>query len=315
MRLIFLGTGAGVPSRARGVASLALDLGGPVWLFDAGEGAQVQLMRTGLSARRIRRVFITHLHGDHLFGLPGLLSTRSFQTARDPLALYGPPGLDEFVTTALRLSGTHLDYPLDITEIADHQTLFHADGFTVSTRLLAHGVPSFGYRLAEDDRPGALRAERVADLGVTPGPWLAALKAGTSVTLPDGRTIDGRDLIGPARPGRTLAITGDTGPTPATIDLARGADVLVHESTYAGAEADLAARYGHSTCTDAARIAAQAGVGTLLLTHLSARYDEAATAALEAEARAIFPATHAMSDLATHRVPRRDVTPEAATSG
>jgi len=308
MRLIFLGTGAGLPSRTRNVSSILLDLmaeNGSAWLFDAGEGAQLQLMKTSVGVRKIRRIFISHLHGDHLFGLPGLLGSRSFQENTGPVDLYGPPGIEEYIESTLRLSASHLTYPLSIHEVADGQTLVQADGFTVRTRLLDHVVPSFGYRIEEDERGGELQVDKLRALGLGPGPNYGRLKAGEEVTLPDGRIVNGKEYLGPGRAGRILAICADTRPTPAAVDLARGADVFVHESTYARSETEMAPGYGHSTCVQAAELAAQAGCRTLLLTHFSARYGEADMTTLEAQAREIFADTWVMKDLQEVEVPLR----------
>ena len=307
MRLIFLGTGAGVPSKSRNVSSILLDLAekSSAWLFDAGEGAQLQLMKTSVGTRKIRRIFISHLHGDHLFGLPGLLGSRSFQENAGPLDVYGPQGIEEYVGSVLRLSSSHLTYPLSVHEVGDDQILFHEHGFRVRTRLLDHVVPSFGWRVEEDERPGELQVEELRRLGLGPGADYGRLKAGEEVTLPDGRVLDGKDYLGPGRPGRIVAICSDTRPAPATVDLARGADVLVHESTYARAETEKALAYGHSTCVQAAEVAALAGCRTLLLTHFSARYSEEDMGALEAQAREVFPQTHVMRDLREVEIPLR----------
>ena len=308
MRLIFLGTGAGVPSKFRNVSSIVLDFNdtnGDAWLIDAGEGAQLQLMKTTISLRKIRRIFVSHLHGDHLFGLPGLLGSRSFQENTSPLDIYGPRGIEEYVETTLRLSASHLTYDVSIHEIDDGQELFHDQGYRMTTRLLDHVVPSFGYRIEEDERPGELQVDKLRELGLGPGPNYGRLKAGESVTLDDGRIVNGKDYLGPGRPGRILAICSDTRPCAAAVDLARGADVFVHESTYARTETALAPGYGHSTCVDAARLAAESGCHTLVLTHFSARYSPDDMGILVAQAREIFPETFVMTDLAEVGIPLR----------
>ena len=307
MRLIFLGTGAGVPSKFRNVSSIVLDLGdenGEAWLIDAGEGAQLQLMKTTVGLRKIRRIFVSHLHGDHLFGLPGFLGSRSFQENTSPLDIYGPKGIEEFVETTLRLSASHLTYEVSIHEIEDGQELFHDKGFRVTTRLLDHVVPSFGYRIEEDERPGELQVDRLRELGLGPGPNYGRLKAGESVTLDDGRIVNGAEFLGPGRPGRIVAVCSDTRPSPYAVDLARGADAFIHESTYARTEAAMAPGYGHSTCVDAARLAAEAGCHTLLLTHFSARYSPDDMEVLQAQAREVFPQTYVMADLQEVEIPR-----------
>ena len=295
MKLTFLGTGAGVPSRQRNVAGLALTMGnGSVWLFDAGEGTQLQVMKTAVKLSRISRIFITHLHGDHVFGLPGLLSTRSFQAGASPVHVYGPKGIKEYLETALRLTATHLSYPLEIHQVSDG-TVIRARRFTVTARLVDHVIPSFGYRIVEDEHPGELQVDRLRELGLGPGPAYAVLKAGGKVTRPGGQVIHGHDYLGPRRPGTIITIVGDTRACDATVDLARDADVFVHESTYAQEETDLANQYGHSTCVQVAKLAKQAGAKRLLLTHISARY--AVPEVLQSQARAVFPAADLMGDL------------------
>ncbi|MDR2975457.1 MAG: ribonuclease Z [Propionibacteriaceae bacterium] len=308
MRLTFLGTGAGVPSKTRNVSSVALDLVtevGSVWLFDTGEATQHQLMRAQISPRRISRIFITHLHGDHLFGLPGLLCSRSFQQDTPPLTIYGPPGLAEFVETTVRLSASHLTYDWSVHEIHDGEGLFHEDGFLVRTRLLDHVIPSFGFRVEEDPRPGELQVARLVEQGFGPGSLYGQLKAGLTVTLPGGRQVDGRDFLGPSRPGRVVAIMGDTRPSSGAVDLARDADVLVHEGTYAAEETERAIKHGHSTCVEAADVAVQAGARRLLVTHISQRYGPDDLDRLADQARRVMPASDVMRDLATVLVPAR----------
>ncbi len=262
MDVYFLGTGAGVPSPRRNVSALALRLDGPrggIWLFDCGEGTQHQVLASPLKLSRLEKVFITHLHGDHIFGLPGLLATRSSQTDA-PLTLYGPPGLCAFVRDALAASGTWLAYPMEVMEIKEGMVCQDAS-YRVEAARLDHGVPCFGYRITEQERPGRLRVEDLARLGVPPGPVYGRLKRGERIELPDGRTLDGRDLVDPPRPGRAVAVLGDTRPCTASMDLARGADLLVHEATFADAHADLAHRYGHST---ARQVGVRIGEGRLM---------------------------------------------------
>ncbi len=308
MRLQFLGTSAGVPTVNRNVSSVALSLVseiGQVWLFDVGEGTQHRILGSSIKPRLIRRVFITHVHGDHLFGLPGLISSRGFQGGETgDVDVYGPPGVAEFVETALRVSATHLSFAVRCHEVSGGEVCV-ADGFRVTAVPLDHVVPCVGYRVEEEPRPGELLVDELLAAGVRPGPDFARLKAGETVEV-DGRLVDGRDFLGPSRSGRVVAYTGDTRATPATVELARGADVLVHEATYGPEQAARADRFGHATSTQAAAIARAAGVQRLLLTHFSARYSPEAVDELVAQARTIFPATNAMSDLSEVDVPRRD---------
>ena len=299
MQLEFLGTGAGSPGKFRNVTSTALrllDERNEVWLFDVGEGTQHQILRTTLKPRKITKIFITHLHGDHIFGLPGFLSSRSFQGGDEPLTIYGPTGIRDFVMTAMRVSGTHLSYPLKFEELGQDGVIFEDDTFKVSFEHLDHRIECVGYRVEEADHPGELQADKLKALNIPSGPVYGKLKAGQTVTLPDGRTINGQDFIAAPQAGRTVAILGDTRRTPHAISLARNADVLVHESTFGKDEGKLAHNYYHSTSTQAAQVAKQAGVHQLLLTHISARYTGKLSKELQKQAQTVFKNTKVVRD-------------------
>ncbi|WP_238085302.1 MULTISPECIES: ribonuclease Z [Pseudescherichia] len=301
MELIFLGTSAGVPTRTRNVSAALLNLRHPtrpaLWLIDCGEGTQQQMQRTAWHPGKLDRIFITHLHGDHLFGLPGLLCSRSMAGNVQPLTIYGPKGLREFIDTALRLSGSWTDYPLTVVEIEEGPVM--DDGLRrVTAVALNHPVECYGYRIEEHDKPGALDAAALMAQGVKPGPLFQRLKAGESVTLEDGRRIDGKDFLAPAVPGKKLALFGDTAPCPGALALARGADVMVHETTLEAEMEEKANSRGHSSTRQAARLAQEAGVGKLVMTHISSRYDNEGSQRLLAECRAIFPDTLLAEDFA-----------------
>ena len=308
MKLTFLGTGAGSPSVTRNVSSLGLQWPqrAALWLFDAGEGTQQQVLRSPLKLSQLEQIYVTHLHGDHVFGLPGLLASRSAaQDIGTPVTIFGPPGLEEWLRLTLRLTATGLKFPL-IFEAVSEGLLYEDDTREVHCRRLAHRISSYGYAVSEKPRPGTFDAARAEALGVPPGPLYGRLKSGESVVLADGRTVNGRALVGPPRPGRKVVICGDTGVTPAVAALAGGADVLVHEATFLSDQAERAVAAGHSTAAEAAQAAHDAGVGTLILTHLSARYESGApphAADLLAEAQAIFPNTLMAHDLWSYEVP------------
>ncbi|HZG88486.1 ribonuclease Z [Paenibacillus sp.] len=308
MELYFLGTGAGMPTRKRNVTSVALNLmteRGVVWLFDAGEGTQHQMLQSPIKPGKIEFLFLTHLHGDHSYGVPGLLSSRSYQGGETPLTIFGPPGTRHFVETVLEVSGTHLEYEVRIEEIGEG-VVFEDEQFRVTAAKLEHRIESYGFRIEEKDVPGALDSARLAREGVPAGPLYAKLKRGESVTLPDGRTIDGAKYVGAPQRGRIVAIFGDTRPCPSELALAQGADVLVHEATYMHERADNAHRYFHTTATQAAELAVRAGVGALVMTHLSSRYQDESVHHLLEEARAIFPHSHVAEDFWSYAIPRRD---------
>lgn len=306
MELWFLGTSAGMPISGRNVTSIALRMPqdrGTFWLFDCGEGTQHQLLRTPFRLSRLEKLFITHLHGDHLFGLPGLLSSRASLGGTEPLTLYGPPGLQEFTENALRISETHLGYPLHIHEI-EEGTVFEDGAFSVEAALLDHRIDSFGYRIAEFPRAGALNTRLLAELGVPSGPAYGRLKSGEDVVLEDGRTVRSPDVVGDPIAGRVVVVLGDTKPCPNAVKLAQGADLLVHEATFAHDLADKADEYGHATSVQAAETARDAEVGRLILTHFSSRYKPEDLAVLEAEARNTFLATDAAIELTPYLIPR-----------
>lgn len=310
MRLTFLGTGSGTPSRTRNVSGIALQFSqrGALWFFDCGEGTQHQTLRSPLRLSQLERVFVTHLHGDHLFGLPGLLASRSLGGGGvGPVTLHGPPGLGAFVECALAVSGTRLGYPYSVETVTPGSVVAD-EALQVIAAPVEHGTAAFAYAVIEHPRPGRLDVARARALGVPEGPLFGRLKNGESVTLPDGRVVAGAEMTGPPRPGRKIVFSGDTAYSRRLIALAEGADVLVHEATFREAEGDLARRAHHSTAAMAAEAARAAGVGTLILTHLSPRYESEDRAGLEgllAEARAIFPDTHLAHDLWTYDIPPR----------
>ncbi|QLL68310.1 ribonuclease Z [Lactobacillus johnsonii] len=300
MEIQFLGTSAGQPSKSRNVSCTALKLLdelNEVWLFDVGEATQHQILKTNIRPRKVTRIFISHTHGDHIFGLPGFLSSRSFQGDGGPLTIYGPAGIEQFVQTSLRVSKTRVSYPIKYVVLKEDGLIFENDIFAVYTARLDHRVPSFGFRVVEKPRPGELLMDKVAEYNVPNGPLLGELKAGKTITLSDGQKLDGRDFLGEERPGRIVTIIYDTRPTKNIGELADNADVLVHESTFDGGEEKMAHRYFHSTCLDAARVARDHNVGELYLTHISARYTGRAGRQLEHDARKIFKHTHLANDL------------------
>ncbi|MDK6233603.1 ribonuclease Z [Aerococcus sanguinicola] len=276
MELHFLGTGAGVPSRQRNVSALMLKLLDEInemWLFDCGEATQQQILQTTLKPGKVSRVFITHLHGDHLYGLPGFLSSRSFQGgAERPLTVYGPKGLKQYVWTALKVSQSKLNYPLKIVELEGKGLAFEDSSFKVSYGPLDHAVECFGYRVEQADQEGELLVDKARAAGVPNGPLLGKLKQREKVTLEDGRVLDGNDFVGDKQAGKTVTIFGDTRPCDQALSLAKDADVLVHEATYEAGEEKMAHRHFHSTAAQAAKLAKEAGVKQLYLTHISSRY-------------------------------------------
>ncbi|WP_220750904.1 ribonuclease Z [Apilactobacillus xinyiensis] len=306
MQLEFLGTGAGVPGKFRNVSSTALKLldeCNSVWLFDVGEGTQQQILRSNLKPRKINKIFITHLHGDHIFGLPGLLSSRSFQGGNTPLTIYGPKGIKDFVQLSLRVSQTKLSYRINYVEIDSTGLIYQDDKFSVYTEKLDHQIECFGYRVVESDHPGELLVDKLMADNVPSGPIYGKLKDGLTVELEDGRVINGKDYLGSAQKGRIVAVFGDTRANDNSYKLAKNADALVHESTFSKDEAKLARNYYHSTCVQAAQLAQKAEVGKLLLTHISARYTGNMAKRLENQARKVFNNTKVVKDFDVVDIP------------
>lgn len=307
MELQFLGTGAGVPAKMRNVSSIALKLldeRNEIWLFDCGEATQQQILNTTIRPGKIKKIFITHLHGDHIFGLPGLLTSRSFQGGEDELIVYGPKGIKRFIDASISVSHSKLGYPLKVVEFEEDGVLFFDQQFRVEAMKLEHGIPSYGFRITESDQIGELKAEELRAIGVPFGPVFGRLKRGEVVTLEDGRVIDGKDYVSEDIKGRVVVICGDTRFTPKSITLAQNANVLVHEATYEADKEKTARQHFHSTSKQAATIALEANVQQLYLTHISARYLGHQVSQLEQEARKVFPQTKVVKDFDTFMIGR-----------
>ena len=307
MELQFLGTGAGVPAKMRNVSSIALKLldeRNEIWLFDCGEATQQQILNTTIRPGKIKKIFITHLHGDHIFGLPGLLTSRSFQGGEDELTVYGPKGIKRFIDASIAVSYSKLGYPLKVVEFEEDGVLFEDKQFKVEAMKLEHGIPSYGFRMTEADQIGELKADELKALGVPFGPVFGRLKRGEVVTLEDGRVIDGKDYVSEDIKGRVVVICGDTRFTPKSIALAQNANVLVHEATYEADKEKTARQHFHSTSKQAATVALEANVQQLYLTHISARYLGHQVIQLEQEARKVFPQTKVVKDFDTFTIGR-----------
>ncbi|MBI1240526.1 ribonuclease Z [Umezakia ovalisporum] len=309
MQITFLGTSSGVPTRSRNVSSVALRLPqrAELWLLDCGEGTQHQILRSDLKMSQLSRIFITHLHGDHIFGLMGLLASCGLGGNVQRVDIYGPPGLNEYIQACTRYSHTHFSYPVKV-HVVHPGIVYEDDEFTVSCGLLHHRITAFGYRVAEKDRPGRFDVEKAKALGIPPGRIYGQLKRGETVTLANGRVINGAELCGPTEIGRKIAYCTDTIYSDGAVELARDTDVLIHEATFAHQDADLAFQRLHSTTTMAAQTALAAGVHRLIMTHFSPRYAPGNIIELKDllfEARAIFPHTDMAYDFMAYNVPRR----------
>lgn len=296
--IIPLGTASAIPSKDRHLSATALEREGRVLLFDCGEGTQMRLLAAGLKHMRIEAVFITHLHGDHFFGLMGLLSTLALLGREAPMTVVGPEGIGGLVCGMPGLKQAHLPYALTFVELAEdftHAVVFEDDDVTVEARPLAHRVFTAGYRYAEKPRPGSLDVEQARALGVTDYRHYRALKAGEAVTLADGRTVAPEAVVGPPKPGGTFAYVFDTRPCVGGRLLARDVDLLYHEATFTDDLQERALDTGHATATEAAEVARDAGARRLLVGHFSARYTDPAR--IVTEAQRTFQNTEAAEEL------------------
>ena len=302
MKIIPLGTSSGKPTLRRNVSALAVVGEGEWWLFDCGEGTQTQIARAGVSPQKLAGVFISHLHGDHFNGLPGLLSTMSLDQREKELTLVGPTGIDEYLRLLARLNICHVNYPLRLREFdaqyfagGEQELVYESARFTVTTRPLDHRIFALGYRLEEKTKPGRFNLERAKALGIPPGPLYSRLQSGQSITLEDGRMIHPSEVLGPPRPGKVVSYCLDTRPCANAVKLSENADLLIHEATFTEELIEESNHFGHSTAIQAAEIAIEAKARRLLITHFSSRFPDIRL--LLEEARSVFPQTVAAEDL------------------
>jgi len=297
MRLTFLGTAGSWPTKERSASAIALDTERELVLFDCGEGTQRQFFQSPASFMRVRRIFLTHFHGDHFLGLPGLIQSMCLNNRVEPLDVYGPPDAKEMVGRALAMGYFTLRFPVEVHPIAPGHSVELA-GYTVRSAPADHPVPTLAYRLDEGPKRGRFDGERARAMGLK-GPDFAKLEAGETVRV-GSTVVHASDVQGPPRPGRSIVYSGDTAPTAAIRTLAHRATVLIHEATTATDLETEANRWGHSSARQAAILAREAEVATLFLTHFSSRYKELDP--LEAEARAEFPESRAARDLLDHQI-------------
>jgi ribonuclease Z len=286
LRLTFLGTAAAQPTLRRNLTAHALRRERELFLVDCGEGTQRQLIRFG-AGFDVAAIFFTHFHADHYLGAIGFLRTLSMQGRTEPLDVYGPRPARTLLRTMLFTGAERFAFEVRLHEVEPGARI-RRDGCELVAFATEHRTASVGWALVEDARPGRFHPDRAAALGVPFGPLYGALQRGQAVTLPDGRVVEPAQVVDPTRRGRTVVITGDTRPCAATVEAARGADLLVHDCTFGDAEAERARETFHSTAREAATMACEAGVAKLVLTHLSSRYDHDWEPLL-AQAREAFP--------------------------
>lgn len=299
LRVTFLGTAAARPTVGRNPSAVAVQRDSHLYLLDCAEGTQRQMMRFG-TGFHVRAILVTHLHADHFLGITGLLRTLGLHDRTEGLEVVGPPGSKDLLRTVVHLGMDRLPFPVEVSEMGPGDRR-REEGYDLEAFAVRHRVPAVGFALREHPRPGRFDVERARALGVPEGPLFGRLHRGDPVEV-DGRTVTSDQVVGPPRPGRLVVYTGDTRPSEGVVEVARGADLLVHDATFGEEEADRARETHHSTAREAARVAREAGVRRLVLTHLSARYSDAPHL-LEREARAVFPRTTAGHDGLTIEIP------------
>jgi ribonuclease Z len=299
LKAVFLGTSGSMPTPERSSSSVAILIGRSVTLLDCGEGTQRQMVAAHIGFSRVKLIFITHLHGDHVLGTPGLLQSMTLQRREEPLVVFGPPGTYAFLQGVSNTLGGP-GFPVTVQEIIEPGVVHQSKGFTVECCRAEHRLMAWSYAVAEKPRPGRFHPEMARRLGVPEGKLWKRLQDGEEVEVGDV-VVKPRDVCDAPRPGRRIVYTGDTKPSENVVELARGADLLIHEATFGDELAERAAEDGHSTVSQAASVAAKAGVKRLILTHISSRYGD--TAPLLEAARKIFSNTSIAEDLREVEVP------------
>jgi ribonuclease Z len=290
VRIVLLGTSSAVPTLTRGLSATALVREGDVFLFDCGEGTQLQLMRSTVKRSRIHSIFIGHLHGDHLYGIAGLLSTLHLDGRETPLNVFGPEGLRVFLNAAFRTQDLQFDFKLTVQEFPRgfRGRVLDEEEYYVEALPLDHSIFCLGWRFQEKPRPGIFDLDKAEELGIPRGPLYGKLQHGESIALDDGRVVTPNMVMGPPRPGKSVAYCLDTQFTERSIHLAGNCTALIHETTFGPDAADMARERKHSTMEDAARVAKEAAAEMLIATHFSSRYDGRQVAQIGDDARGVF---------------------------
>ena len=287
LRVVFLGTAGSIPTLQRGLPAIAVQRKGELILFDCGEGVQRQMIRAGIGFHRKTKVFITHMHGDHVLGLPGLFQTMSLLDRERKLEVYGPSGIRAFVEATQQTVQFTLTFPIEVIEIEDTGVVCKQREYEVHAIWVDHVIPSLAYALTEKPRPGKFYPEKAMVLGVPEGPLWSKLQHGSAVVLSNGRVVKPDEVLGSPRPGRKIVYTGDTRYLENLAEFAENADLLIHDTTFDDDLMERAREDGHSTPSQAAETAKKAGAKRLVLTHISARYKEAGL--LLEQAKKVFP--------------------------
>jgi ribonuclease Z len=306
LELFVLGSGGMMPLPGRALTSVLLRREGELFLFDCGEGTQVSLRRLNLRWKKISAIFISHTHADHVTGLPGILMLSSQVDRDDPLYIYGPPRIRDVVAAMRDTLEMHINYEIIVREVEPGVEAYEREGFRVTSHPLVHTRPCLAWCLEEDRRPGIFHPEQAEALGVPRGPMWSLLQSGEAITLPDGRTVHPRDVLGDRRRGRKFCFATDTVAAPGLADFARGSDLFICEGMFDEELAETAAEKRHLTAAQAARIARDAGAHKLGLIHYSPRYADRELKKLLADAKDIFPETFLCRDLMNVPLPHED---------
>ncbi len=302
LRIIFLGTGGSLPTRNRNPSAVLVNRKGELILFDCGEGTQQQMMRAKTGMMSLSSIFISHFHADHFLGIPGLIQTMSFMGRKESLTIYGPENTREFTELFKALGYFNLKYEIRGISLKPGEVV-EKDEYVIQALETEHSIPSFGYALIENPRPGRFNREKAIELGIPPGPLFSKLQKGNSVKI-DGKLVRPEDVMGASRPGRTIVYSGDTRPCKSVLEASRDADLLIHDGSFADEMAEWAEESKHSTAGEVAALAKESGVRKLVLTHISSRYTDDAGPILD-DSKKIFENVIVAEDLMEIEIPYR----------
>ena len=272
MKIVYLGTSAAAPTVERSLTCICLVRENEVLMFDAGEGAQVAYLKAGLPWNKKMKIFVTHLHGDHCLGILGLLQTMSLQKRTEAVEIYGPSGIEEFITANIKVLNFGLPFPVFIT-IVDEGNVVKEKNYQINCCEAQHGIPAFSYSFEEIERAGVFYPEKAKELGIPEGKLWQELQNGNSIEI-NGKNIDSSQVTGEKRPGKKIGISGDTRPTQKLKEFFKNSDYLSFDCTFSYELKDRAIETNHSTAKEAAELAKEANVKNLILTHFSARYSD-----------------------------------------
>lgn len=302
MRIVFLGSGGSWPSPQRNVLSIAIKRGKEIILLDCGEGTQRQFMSSPFSFMQTKKILLSHFHGDHFLGLPGLIQSMTLNDREDGIRILGPRGTEDLVKILLDLGYFNPSFPVEVRDL-EPGTILDFEAYKITAFKAEHNVPCLGYCIEERERPGRFNLERARKLGIPEGPLYRELQIGREVKV-EGRVITPDMVLGPPRKGRKIVYSGDTLPSKETVRYARNCDVLIHDATADSSFEEKANRYGHSTARQAARIAKESKAKVLFLVHISPRYED--TKPLLDEAKKVFENSIVAEDLMEYEVRLED---------